>query len=109
MRYLAYALRNVKPATDDYYPIYLALLNSLNELEPSSNSYIMPTPEETTNLQVISEYFAEFWGKASPEIVDKLCADDFVINYPMHGPRHGKEAAKKMLAEFKEVCSCAPK
>lgn len=68
----------------------------------------MTTPEETTNLEVISEYFAEFWGKANPDIVDKLCADDFVINYPMHGPRHGKEAAKKMLAEFKEVCTSAP-
>lgn len=67
----------------------------------------MPTPEETTNLGVISEYFAEFWGKANPDIVDKLCADDFVIDYPMHGPRHGKEAAKKMLAEFKEVGTSA--
>lgn len=68
----------------------------------------MPTPEETTNLQVISEYFAEFWGKANPDIVDKLCADDFVINYPMHGRRNGKEAAKKMLAEFKEACTGTP-
>lgn len=68
----------------------------------------MPTPEETTNLEVISEYFSEFWGKANPAIVDKLCADDFIINYPMHGPRHGKEAAKKMLVEFKEVCTESP-
>ncbi|KAI0421907.1 hypothetical protein F5X98DRAFT_328246 [Xylaria grammica] len=65
----------------------------------------MPTTEETTNIAVITEYFAEFWGKANPSIVDKLCADNFVINYPMNGPRYGKEAAKKMLAEFKEVCS----
>lgn len=63
----------------------------------------MPTSEEQTNLAVISEYFSEFWGKANPDIVDKLCADNFVINYPMHGPRYGKEAAKKMLSEFKEV------
>lgn len=63
----------------------------------------MPTPEEQTNLAVVSEYFSEFWGKANPLIVDKLCADNFVINYPMHGPRYGKEEAKRMLSEFKEV------
>lgn len=68
----------------------------------------MHTTEETKNLEVISEYFSEFWGKANPDIVDKLCADDFVINYPMHGPRHGKQAAKKMLAEFKEVRNRVP-
>lgn len=65
----------------------------------------MPTQEESKNLEIISEYFSEYWGKANPDIVDKLCADDFVINYPMHGPRYGREAAKKMLVEFKEV-SC---
>ncbi|ENH70165.1 hypothetical protein FOC1_g10004151 [Fusarium oxysporum f. sp. cubense race 1] len=63
----------------------------------------MPTQEETKNLEVIQEYFTEYWGKGNPEIVDKLCADDFVINYPMHGPRYGKENAKKMLSEFKEA------
>ncbi|SCN77121.1 uncharacterized protein FFB20_05485 [Fusarium fujikuroi] len=63
----------------------------------------MPTQEETKNLEVIQEYFTEYWGKGNPEIVDKLCADNFVINYPMHGPRYGKENAKKMLSEFKEA------
>ncbi|TVY75129.1 hypothetical protein Focb16_v004578 [Fusarium oxysporum f. sp. cubense] len=63
----------------------------------------MPTQEETKNLEVIQEYFTEYWGKGNPEIIDKLCADDFVINYPMHGPRYGKENAKKMLSEFKEA------
>ncbi|RSM03151.1 hypothetical protein CDV31_010635 [Fusarium ambrosium] len=58
----------------------------------------MPTQEETNNLEVIGEYFAEFWGKGNPDIVDKLCPDNFVINYPMHGPRYGKENAKKMLS-----------
>ncbi|RBA14383.1 hypothetical protein FPRO05_03175 [Fusarium proliferatum] len=53
----------------------------------------MPTQEETKNLEVIQEYFTEYWGKGNPEIVDKLCADNFVINYPMHGPRYGKENA----------------
>ncbi|KAJ3951796.1 hypothetical protein N0V92_011778 [Colletotrichum tropicale] len=63
----------------------------------------MPTEEEQTNINVITEYFAEYWGKGNADIVDKLCVDNFVINYPMHGPRHGKEAAKKMLREFKEA------
>lgn len=64
----------------------------------------MPTREEERNLAVIGEYFTEYWGKGSTDIVDKLCADSFVINYPMHGPRYGREAAKKMLRDFKEVC-----
>ncbi|KAG5748282.1 hypothetical protein H9Q69_006897 [Fusarium xylarioides] len=63
----------------------------------------MPTHEETKNLEVIQEYFTEYWGKGDPEIVDKLCANNFVINYPMHGPRYGKENAKKMLSEFKKA------
>ncbi|GAW21125.1 hypothetical protein ANO14919_106420 [Xylariales sp. No.14919] len=66
----------------------------------------MSTAEETTNIAVIIEYFVEFWGKVNnPSIVDKLCADNLVITYPVHGPRYSKEAAKKMLAEFKEVCT----
>lgn len=63
----------------------------------------MPTQEETKNLEVISKYFAEYWGKANADIVDELCSEDFVINYPMHGPRYGKVEAKKMLNEFKAV------
>ncbi|TQV97362.1 snoaL-like polyketide cyclase domain-containing protein [Cordyceps javanica] len=63
----------------------------------------MPTPEEQRNVAVITEYFEEYWGKGNTEIVDKLCADNFVINYPMHGPRHGKEGAKRLLRDFKEA------
>lgn len=63
----------------------------------------MPTSEEQQNLAAITEYFTEYWGKGNVDIVDKLCSDNFVINYPMHGPRYGREGAKKMLREFKEV------
>jgi hypothetical protein len=63
----------------------------------------MSTQEEKQNLAVVAEYFEEYWGKGNAAIVDKLCADDFVINYPMHGPRYGRQAAKQMLIEFKEV------
>ncbi|KAI5921985.1 SnoaL-domain-containing protein [Camillea tinctor] len=63
----------------------------------------MPTSEETKNLAIISEYFTEYWGKANPDVVDRLCADNFVINYPMHGPRYGKDAAKKLIIDLKEA------
>lgn len=55
------------------------------------------------NKQVVARYSEEFWGKCNPDIVDELCSDDFVSNYPMHGRRQGKIEAKKMLLEFKEV------
>lgn len=42
-------------------------------------------------------------GKANPNVVDELCADNFMIAYPMHGPRYGKEAAKQMMIDFKAV------
>ncbi|KAJ4193074.1 hypothetical protein NW767_010358 [Fusarium falciforme] len=63
----------------------------------------MPTQEEQQNLAVVTEYFDEYWNKANPEIVDKLCVDEFVINYPMHGPRYGKKAAKEMMRGLKEA------
>jgi hypothetical protein len=55
------------------------------------------------NKAVVQKYFEEYWGKGNVNIVDEVCADNFVIDYPMHGPRRGKEAAKKMLLEFREV------
>ena len=52
---------------------------------------------------MVQKYFLEYWGKGNVDVVDEVCADNFVIDYPMHGPRRGKEAAKKMLLEFREV------
>lgn len=52
---------------------------------------------------MVQKYFEEYWGKGNVDVVDKVYADTFVIDYPMHGPRRGKEAAKKMLLEFREV------
>jgi hypothetical protein len=57
------------------------------------------------NKEVIAKYFSEYWGKLNPDIVDELCSDDFMISYPMHGPKYGKEAAKQMLVDFKAVSS----
>lgn len=55
------------------------------------------------NKRVVAKYSEEFWGKGNLDVVDELCADDMLSDYPMHGPRQGKEAVKKMLAEFREV------
>ncbi|UKZ79013.1 hypothetical protein TrVFT333_006764 [Trichoderma virens FT-333] len=60
-----------------------------------------PTEEESKNLQIVAQYFTEYWGKANSNIVDDLCADDFTMNYPMHGIRHGKSSTKNMLTDLK--------
>ncbi|KAI9038736.1 uncharacterized protein KD926_010471 [Aspergillus affinis] len=54
------------------------------------------------NKAVVQKYFEEYWGKGNVAVVDEVCAHNFIIDYPMHGPRRGKEAAKKMLLEFRE-------
>ncbi|UKZ53178.1 hypothetical protein TrVGV298_006970 [Trichoderma virens] len=59
--------------------------------------------EESKNLQIVAQYFTEYWGKANPNIVDDLCADDFTMNYPMHGIRHGKSSTKNMLTDLKRT------
>ena len=55
------------------------------------------------NKAVVAKYFEEYWSKLNEDIVDELCADDFMISYPMHGPKYGKQAAKDMLKDFKAV------
>ena len=58
---------------------------------------------ERNNKAIVAKYFDEYWAKGNVSIVDELCSDDFLISYPNHGPRHGKEGAKRMLSEFREV------
>ncbi|KKP02180.1 hypothetical protein THAR02_05727 [Trichoderma harzianum] len=57
----------------------------------------MPHGEEQSmlemNKQVVSEYTTEFWGKGNTDVVDRLCADDFVSDCPLHGRRQGKAQA----------------
>lgn len=76
------------------------LLNSRQQLPLKTNT--MATLQEK-NKAVVQKYFEEYWGKGNVNVVDEVCADEFVIDYPMHGPRRGREAAKKMLLEFREV------
>lgn len=63
------------------------------------------TTLQEKNKAVVQRYFEEYWGKGNVDVVDEVCADNFVIDYPMHGPRRGKAAAKNMLLEFREVAS----
>ncbi|KAL6904293.1 hypothetical protein GGI43DRAFT_400084 [Trichoderma evansii] len=58
---------------------------------------------EQRNKAIVAKYFEEYWVKGNVSIVDELCSDDFVMSYPNHGPRHGKEGAKMMLTEFMEA------
>ncbi|KAM0522389.1 hypothetical protein ACHAPE_001978 [Trichoderma viride] len=58
---------------------------------------------EQRNKAVVARYFEEYWVKGNVSVVDELCSDDFIMSYPNHGPRHGKEGAKKMLTEFMEA------
>jgi hypothetical protein len=55
------------------------------------------------NKAIVTKYFEEYWAKGNVSIVDEMCSDDFLISYPNHGPRRGKDEAKKMLSEFMEV------
>ena len=50
------------------------------------------------NKQVVARYFEEFWTKGNVDIVDELCVEDVLCDYPMHGSRRGKAAVKTMLA-----------
>jgi predicted ester cyclase len=57
---------------------------------------------EELNKQVVSRWFKEFWGNPwNPSVVDDLAAEDMLFNYPMHGPREGRDVIKKMMTEFR--------
>lgn len=59
---------------------------------------------EEKNKAIIAKYFAEYWAKQNPAIVDEVCADDILQFYPMHAnPKRGKEALKQNIVEFKAV------
>jgi hypothetical protein len=55
------------------------------------------------NRQVVTRYFQEFWTNGNADIVDELCDDNVNIFYPMHGRMVGKNAAKEVMARFKQV------
>jgi predicted ester cyclase len=53
------------------------------------------------NKAIVTRWFEEYWGKGNVAIVDELGTPDVLVHYPMHGPRRGREAVKKMLTEFR--------
>lgn len=55
------------------------------------------------NRQIVADYCHEFWTNGYSDVVDELCSDDVVIQYPMHGRHVGKEALKRLSADFKSV------
>ncbi|KAE9370973.1 SnoaL-domain-containing protein [Stipitochalara longipes BDJ] len=55
------------------------------------------------NRQVVARYFEEFWTKGNSDVVDEVCTEDYVLYYPLHGRHVGREAIKKMFADFKEA------
>lgn len=46
------------------------------------------------------KYFKEYWGKGNADVVDEVCAGNFIIDHPMYGPGRGKRATNTMLLEF---------
>jgi len=56
------------------------------------------------NKKIIERWFKEFWGNPwNSAVVDELGDENLLVHYPMHGPRQGKEAVKKMMSEFREA------
>jgi hypothetical protein len=73
-------------------------ISASNKFSAKAN---MTSTDELTvqerNKQIVARYSEEFWGKCNENIVDELCSDDFVSNYPMHGRREGKAEVKRKL------------
>jgi predicted ester cyclase len=54
------------------------------------------------NKTIVTRWFEQYWGKTgNVAIVDELGTPDVLVDYPMHGPRRGREAVKKMMTEFR--------
>lgn len=78
----------------------IVCLQSLNSLQTYNLQNVHPPGRKQGVVQI---YFEEYWGGGNVNIVDEVCTDNFVIDYPMHGPRRDKEAAKKMMLDLREV------
>jgi predicted ester cyclase len=60
--------------------------------------------KEETNKAIVARWFEKFWGNpADLSVVDELGAPDILVQYPMHGPIHGRAVVKAMMAEFREA------
>ncbi len=60
--------------------------------------------KEQENKAIVARWFREYWGNPwNPTVVDELATVDVLIHYPMHGPRRGREEAKKFMTEFRDA------
>lgn len=56
------------------------------------------------NKTIVARWFNGYWGNpVDLSVVDELGAPDVLVHYPMHGPRRGREEAKKMMRELREA------
>jgi predicted ester cyclase len=56
------------------------------------------------NKAIVARWFTGYWGNpVDLSVVDELGAPDVLVHYPMHGPRRGREEAKKMMRDLREA------
>jgi predicted ester cyclase len=74
----------------------------MQHIHMATNERRLTMSKEQENKAIVTRWFEQFWGKAgNVAIVDELGAPDVLVHYPMHGPRRGREAVKKMITEFR--------
>jgi steroid delta-isomerase-like uncharacterized protein len=61
------------------------------------------TDPQTDPKELVSRWFAEFWGELNPEAVDELAAEDVLFHYPLVGEVRGREAVKQRVIGFAEL------
>lgn len=60
--------------------------------------------KEQENKKIVARWFKEYWGNPwNPKVVDEFGTSDVLVHYPMHGPRRGREEAKKFMTEFRDA------
>jgi predicted ester cyclase len=59
--------------------------------------------KEADNKDVVSRWFAAFWGKTCDlSIVDELAAPEMVLHYSLHEPRRGRADIKEFMTGFRK-------
>ncbi len=53
--------------------------------------------------ELVSRWFAEFWGELNPEVVDELAAEEILFHYPLVGEVRGREGVKQRIVGFAEL------
>jgi len=61
------------------------------------------TDPQTDPKELVSRWFAEFWGALNPEAVDELAAEDVLFYYPLVGEVRGRDGVKARIVGFAEL------